>query len=422
MKVIQTPLIAKSARRFGHCIAVFLWLFFLPSEGRAREFLSLAGKHIVGYQGWFGCPTDSVDPRWAHWFGGNESAPRVMVDLWPDLSEFDREELCATDLRFPSGGTVHVFSSQVSKTVHRHFHWMNAYGIDGAAISRFLSQISNPVLLGRTDLVLRNVRDAAEAENVGFFVMYDLSGLSTDNDVQEIIRDWKRLVNVQRLTASPSYMRDRGRPIVALWGLGIGNRPASPQQAMTLVNYFKEEAGSTVLGGVPAFWRTLGLDSRKEPEWKEVFRAFDILSPWTVGRYRDPREADTFARDVVAQDLMQTHMNGQEYLPVIFPGFSWHNLQKGRAPLDQIQRLCGEFYSRQANNIIQLGVKSIFTAMFDELDEGTAIFKVIRQPEQLPIDVGLLAPDRDCADKGSDLYLRAAGKATNALRRRTYQR
>jgi hypothetical protein len=278
--------------------------------------------------------------------------------------------------------------------------------------------VSDPQLLGRADLVLRNVGRAAEAEDIGFFVMYDLSGLSTNSDIQAIIRDWQHLQGSQRLTESRNYIHQNGKPIVGLWGLGIGNRPASPKQAMELVNYFKREAGSTVLGGVPAYWRTLGRDSRKEPEWKNVFRSFDILSPWTVGRYQDPREAVAFAREVVFPDIAQARANGQEYLPVIFPGFSWRNLQSGHAPLGQINRLCGEFYVRQAENVIRVGATMIFTAMFDEIDEGTAIFKVVRQPGQLPVNAGLLAPDSDCSDKGSDLYLRAAGKVTDALHRK----
>ena len=45
-------------------------------------------------------------------------------------------------------------------------------------------------------------------------------------------------------------------------------------------------------------------------------------------------------------DLAWCRSSGLDYLPVVFPGFSWHNLMAGRgkdAPLDAIPRLGGRF-------------------------------------------------------------------------------
>ena len=46
--------------------------------------------------------------------------------------------------------------------------------------------------------------------------------------------------------------------MVAIWGFGFndGNHLASPQQAQTVINWFKSQ-GVTVMGGVPTYWRTL---------------------------------------------------------------------------------------------------------------------------------------------------------------------
>ena len=66
-----------------------------------------------------------------------------------------------------------------------------------------------------------------------------------------------------------------------------------------------------------------------------------------------------------------------------FPGFSWHNLQKSRkqeAKFDQIPRLGGRFLWSQAIAAKEAGVKTLYVAMFDEVDEGTAIFKVSQNP------------------------------------------
>ena len=57
--------------------------------------------------------------------------------MWPDTSGFDRDELCPTSLRLPSGETANLFSSENRKTVARHFRWLKDYGVDVVALQRF---------------------------------------------------------------------------------------------------------------------------------------------------------------------------------------------------------------------------------------------------------------------------------------------
>jgi hypothetical protein len=386
----------------------------------ASDFSTLVGKHVAGYQGWFACPSDPVDPRWSHWFhGGQTPGPDTLsVDLWPDLSEFDQSELCPSGMTLPSGQPAFVFSSQSDATVRRHFRWMREYGIDGAAVQRFF----NPRISQRLNAVLGHVRTAAEAEERGFFIMYDLTQLTTDEEVAGIERDWAGLQTTQHLTSSPSYMHHRGRPVVGLWGLGITDRKATPAMAAALISFFKDEAKVTVLGGVASRWRTLTGDSHSEPQWADVYRSFDILSPWTVGRYKSPGEADAFARNFIVADLSETRARGQDYMPVIFPGFSWHNLRHGNAPLNPIPRRCGAFYREQAQNAIRLGAKMLYTAMFDEVDEGTAIFKLADDAAKLPAGAALVIPDAETCQSKNDRYLEIAGQITADLRRHLARR
>ena len=141
------------------------------------------------------------------------------------------------------------------------------------------------------------------------------------------------------------------------------------------------------MGGVPTFWRTLTADSRSEPAWSDVYASFDVLEPWPVGRYEDDAYDDIFRADVVAPDLALTSSRGQDYMPGIFPGFSWHNLFRNRGeswPLNQIPRRGGRFLWHQGCNLVDAGAKSIFVAMFDEVDEGTAIFKAAPTQAQAP--------------------------------------
>jgi hypothetical protein len=60
---------------------------------------TLAGKVMTGYQGWFNCPDDGADLGWTHW-ARDRSKPfgpgNITVDLWPDVSEYDDDELYAT--------------------------------------------------------------------------------------------------------------------------------------------------------------------------------------------------------------------------------------------------------------------------------------------------------------------------------------
>ena len=62
---------------------------------------------------------------------------------------------------------------------------------------------------------------------------------------------------------------------------------------------------------------------------------------------------------------------------MILPGFSWHNLRGGK--LDQIPRREGRFYREQAEELLRFGARQLYVAMFDEMDEGTCIFKTSRR-------------------------------------------
>jgi hypothetical protein len=222
------------------------------------------------------------------------------------------------------------------------------------------------------------------------------------------------LVNTMRITSSPRYVRHNGKPVVAVWGFGFTDRPGTPQDAQTVINFFKS-AGATVMGGVPTYWRTLNNDSQSAPAWATVYRSFDIISPWAVGRYGTQAEADSFKQNLIVPDLADANSHGLGYMPVIFPGFSWHNLFNA-SPLNQIPRLGGTFYWRQAYNAVAAGCTMIYGAMFDEVDEGTAMFKMAPTPNELPVQGTFVPLNIDGQALPSDWYLRLAGEATKMLR------
>jgi hypothetical protein len=98
-----------------------------------------------------------------------------------------------------------------------------------------------------------------------------------------------------------------------------------------------------------------------------------------------------------------------QYLPVIYPGFSWTNLKGETAAKDTLPRLRGDFFWRQFSTCADLGIEMAYVAMFDEVDEGTAIFKVSNKPPK---------PGRFVTSEGlpSDWYLRLTGEGSKLIR------
>jgi hypothetical protein len=375
---------------------------------------TLSNKLMMGYQGWFACPGDGSAPNaWIHWFRNNNPvATNLTVDLWPDMSELDPDELFATAMTYSNGAPAKLYSAYNQKTVLRHFKWMADNRLDGVFFQRFLSDLSGSSLSLRNQ-VAANVRLGAETYGRAFAIMYDISGYPTNNLISALTNDWGYLVNSQHFTSSPYYLRHKGKPVVAIWGFGFSGRSDTPAQAQQTAAWFKA-AGCTVMVGVPSNWRTLTGDAQTNPAWSNAFRAFDIISPWAVGRYGDNAGADTYRNNVTVPDLADCAAHGIDYLPVIFPGFSWTNLNSG--PYNQIPRQGGNFYWHQAYNALRSGCSMIYGAMFDEVDEGTAMFKLAPTAAQQPAQGNFVPLNVDGYSLPSDWYLRLANEAGKMLR------
>ena len=344
---------------------------------------TLDGLVVCGYQGWFRTEGDGAGNGWFHYSPGGRFGPdNTHIEIWPDMSELGPEERFPTPLKHADGKTAEVFSSVKEPTVMRHFRWMREYGIDAAFVQRFATTTRDPRHRASMDTVLANCRKGANAEGRKWVVMYDLSGLRTEN-FDTVSRDWLRLKEEKRWSADDAaYLRYKGKPLVALWGLGFNDRPASLPEWETLVRFFKSE-GCAVMVGVPCYFRTLSQDTIKDPKLHEIIALADVVSPWAVGRFGTPQDAANRVEKLLKPDLAWCKERNLDYLPVAFPGFSWHNLMKSRrqeAKMDAIPRLGGKFLWSQAVAARQAGGKSLYIAMFDEVDEGTAIFKISNNP------------------------------------------
>ncbi|MDB6023453.1 MAG: hypothetical protein JWQ04_3310 [Pedosphaera sp.] len=344
---------------------------------------TLVGKVMCGYQGWFGAPGDgNAANSWRHWtkHRGPLEDGNAKVDLWPDVSELAPDEKFQTGFKLPNGRPAEVFSSYRKPTVVRHFGWMQDYGIDGAFVQRFVNDLSNPQGLERCNQVLANCREGANLHGRAYAVMYDLSGLPAGH-INEVINDWRALRSKMKIADDPAYLHHRGKPVVTVWGVGFNDhREYTLDECRQLVEFLKndpEAGGCSVMLGVPGYWRTLKRDTVDDPKLLEIIAMADIVSPWTVGRYVNPEGVKNYGENQLQPDLEWCREHHLDYLPVVFPGFSWHNMYGGSP--DQIPRLHGGFLWSQFCEARRAGASMVYVAMFDEVDEGTAIFKCVNE-------------------------------------------
>ena len=370
---------------------------------RGVDTSTLTGKVMCGYQGWFNCEGDGAHRGWTHWTKarGTLSPQNVKVDLWPDVTELGADERFDTEFRHADGSVAQVFSSFKQATVLRHFQWMRDYGIDGAFVQRFAGGVRDPGFLRHNNTVLAHCREGANRFGRAYALMYDLSGLGP-NRIDEVIEDWRLLRTRMKLCDDPAYLHHRGKPVVAVWGIGFNdNRRYTLADCRQLVEALKHD-DCTVMLGVPTYWRELKADAVNDPALHDIIRLADIVSPWTVGRYADVQH---HAKHILPADLAWCREHGLDYLPVVFPGFSWHNMYG--APLDQTPRRRGAFLWSQFTAVKRAGATAAYVAMFDEVDEGTAIFKCAPQPP-----TGFVGFD----GLPSDYYLRLTGLGGKLLR------
>lgn len=326
-----------------------------------------------------------------------------------------------------------LFSSRNAKTVQRHFRWMAEHGVDGAFLQRFLGQC-DPASRGLRQLrdeVGDRVREAAEKEGRVFAIMYDVTGVPAERVQHLLIQDWVHLTRTKRVLDSPNYLKENGRPVVALWGLGFENAGHTPAMVRAITQFFRSSTigGAYLMAGTPTHWRTAQGDCERNPEFTKVFlEEFDAISPWTIGRYKTEQENDSFAESVMKPDFERIQSHNQspyahasrkvDYIPVVFPGGSGHNLSEGKWGLNDAPRMGGRFLWKQVFNAHRIGARIIYGAMWDEYDEGTAFMPAITHKHRLPVSDRwqFMALDQDGHDLPADWYMRICGFAAEVLR------
>jgi len=375
---------------------------------------SLRGKILCGYQGWFRCPGDNANQGWIHW---SRDAQRILpetlsFELWPDMTDYPAEErFAAAGFSHADGSPACLFSAAQEGTVRRHFGWMRDYGLDGIWLQHFLVDLPGGPVESRYDsrrAVMRSVRSAARQTGRVWAIAFDVAGMPTDRMVEVLTREWKRLVD-EGVTADERYLHEGGRPVVQVWGFYYRNtqNAMTPAVANQLIDFFRAAGPyrAFLVGGGDWDWRR-----NPDPEWQKFLRRFDAYSPWNVGNYsRDDKGMTHASTGYWEEDKRECEKHGVMWLPVIYPGFSWDNLQRLKPGTSLIARRGGKFLWEQFHALARLSVDSVCVAMFDEVDEGTAIFKVTNTP---PRQGHFVTYD----GLPSDWYLRLVGEGTRRLR------
>lgn len=404
-------------------LVTFLFSAFLgigmqaqTKHAQTTQYPTYKGLIMAGYQGWF--RPDKNGKMYA-------DENKIHIDMWPDVSEYDKTY--PTGLKLADGSTARFFNSTDKSTVDLHFKWMKEYGLDGVFMQRFFNATRRTSERSASTTVLKYAIDAASKYERAFAVMYDLSGLNaTGEDCSSIIEDWKFLVDSLQVTNQKgvkTYLFHNGKPLVTIWGIGFPDRPYNTRNIgiERLIDFFKNDpkyGGCSIMLGVPTFWRELSSDCLPDAYLHTVIKQADIVLPWTVQRFSPllHNDMDRF-RDLILNDAKWCKENGIDYVPCVCPGFSWHNLSRSEFPDDvkpsgSIPRQGGHFYWQQMSTAMVAGAEMIYVAMFDEVNEGTAIFKCSDNPP-----VSSVAKFINMDGKPSDHYLWLTGQASRMLKR-----
>ncbi|ETA71052.1 lectin [Actinospica robiniae] len=360
----------------------------------------VVGKITVGYQGWFACIGDGAPINgWWHWsdnWGQAPSPSNNNIKAWPDMTVYSKGyETGYANLG--NGSQATLFSSYDQSTVNEHFALMAANGCDTAALQRFDPNGSE----GPTrNAVTARVNTAAQANGRKFYIMYDASGWT--NMATEMPADWT--ANMKQYTSSSAYAHQNGKPVVGIWGFGFNdsNHPWSASDCLSVIDWFKSQ-GCYVMGGVPTYWRTGVSDSRAG--YSSVYNAFNMISPWMVGRIGTVADSNNFYNNVNVGDQSSCNGNGIDYQPCVLPG-----------DLSARQRAHGDFMWGQFYNMVRVGAQGIYISMFDEYGEGNQILHTAATQAAVPAGSGLLSLDEDGTACSADYYMRLTNDGGRMLK------
>ena len=242
-----------------------------PTSPRTVDASTIRNKVLAGYQGWAGARSE-----WDHWSNdGNvpsAAAKNEHFEMVPQTGEYPASALHDTEFKYNGNGSVvPLYENAADGVVDLHFRWMADYGIDGVLVQRFISECTAPgAALTQRNAILKQVDAAAAQHGRVYAMMWDMSGASAqwDSDIKNDFNTY-----VKSYTANPQYLREGGRPVVCIFGIGLtDHEQATAESALALIRWLQGQ-GLYVIGSGPYYWRTGDHDALSG--FDDVHAAFD---------------------------------------------------------------------------------------------------------------------------------------------------
>ena len=375
---------------------------------------TLKGKFMCGYQGWFRTPNDGAGMGWSHYSRLRDeiNPDSLIIDMWPDVSELsDEDKVPVPGFKHPDGSQAYVASSHNPRVIDKHFEWMAQYDIDGAWLQHFLLGFENGADATGWKSRRKNmeyVRDAAEKHGRVWAVCFDAATVPSEGIPDILITEWKRIVDAG-FTQSPQYLHENGLPVVHYWGFYYENEYnlITPEDAQRLIDFFNADGKykAALVGGGSWHW-----GRNPQENWQKLYAQLKYYTPWNVGNYA-PREDGTWGASMSfwPEDKAKAAEVGMFWIPVVYPGFSWDNARQAPAGSTNMPRRKGAFLWEQFYEAAKLGVDTFYIAMFDEVDEGTAVFKICPEP---PVNAHFIGTE----GMPADWYLRLIKEAKRIIK------
>ena len=218
---------------------------------------SLHEKVIFDYKACYGA--DKSTDNWYNYFK-DPFGRQPKFDFWPDVKDYSSGALVNTGLQSgndPRGNQL--FESAQAAVIQKHFEWMSNYAIDGVFLDRLTPYLLTPGQKAERDRVLELVQLAALSYDRVFALKYSILKTDDTNLLEVIQKDWEEQVD-GGLLESTSYLWHRGRPLVAIFGIGMGAADSqyAPSELLAFIEGLKAHPNpryrATVIGFVPEDW------------------------------------------------------------------------------------------------------------------------------------------------------------------------
>ena len=371
----------------GRCLLMIGGAFLASvacASAQTADATTINNKVMAGYQGWFRTPGDvSGNTSWAHWFTAAPSQSTEDFDSWPDLTGMPTSaQVTVPGFNFPDGSAATLYSGQNATAVLTHFQWMQAAGIDGVWVSEFESHLpggSNASDYPNVLNTLNNIRAAATSTGRTWALLYDTSGQSATSLATGIETQWENMVN-SGYTSDARYLHMNGLPVVMLFGFFPNDSNhilGDPTVGNPLISFFhttgKYEA--YVVGSGAWNWAT------GNSAYQDELFTLNAYIPWNVGHTTVASDGNIVSNDTTwASDYSTFKSQGVKYIPLVNPGTcsAGPPLTNCAAPRRNGYYLWEQFVD--ASNIGVGDINTVFVAMYDEVNEGTAIMPITNTP------------------------------------------